>query len=177
MTNAYILWNYKCKARLELAKDKLYSGHWAIYELVVQALLVEPPEPTAGPTVKPRPTSRPTYKSLPQARLTRPIEVHKRIRKSKTYCFFCRYLEGQKKNAWEAQMTFNIPNLQGSYFTKYYCSHCNIALCINCFNQFHYYIVYLITTYEFSCLFSYLMVSLSPLSQPPGWLGSLHIPN
>jgi hypothetical protein len=138
MTNAYILWNSECKARLGLAKDKLHSGHRAFYESVIQALLVEP---TAGPGPEPRPTYRPTYRSLPQARLTRPIEIHKRVRKSKTYCFFCRYLQGQKKKAQEAQLTFNMPILQGSYFTKYSCNYCNIALCINCFNQFHYYIV------------------------------------
>jgi Transposase IS4 len=142
MTNAYILWNYERKARLGLAKDKLHSGHWAFYESVIQALLVEPPpEPTAGPRPKPRPTFRPTYKSLPQARLTRPIEIHKRVRRTGTNCFFCKYLEGQKKKAQEVQITFNMPNIRRSYYTKYSCSHCNIALCINCFDKFHYYIV------------------------------------
>ena len=138
MTNAYILWNYRRIVRLGQAKDKLRSGHWAFYESVIQALLVEP---LAEPPARPRPTYRPTYKSLPQARLTRPIEIHKRIQKSKTYYFFCRYLQGQKKRAQEAQLTFNMPNLRSSYFTKYCFSYCNIALCINCFNQFHHYIV------------------------------------
>ena len=142
MTNAYILWNYKRKARLGLAKDKLQSGHWAFYELVIQALLVEPlAKPTAGPRPRPRPTFRPTYKSLPQVRLTRPIEIHKRVRRTRTNCFFCKYLEGQKKKAQEVQITFNMPNIHCSYYTKYSCSHCNIALCINYFDQFHYYIV------------------------------------
>jgi hypothetical protein len=79
MINAYILWNYGRKVKLGQAKDKLRSGHWAFYESVIQALLVEPlAEPTAGsePKPRPRPTYRPTYKVLPPARLTRPIEVH-----------------------------------------------------------------------------------------------------
>jgi hypothetical protein len=141
MTNAYILWNHERKARLGLAKDKLQSGHWAFYESVIQALLVEP---LARRPAGPRPTFRPTYKSLPQARLTRPIEIHKRIRRTRTNCFFCKYLEGQKKKAQEVQITFNMPNMpsiQRSYYTKYSCSHCSIALHIDCFDKFHYYIV------------------------------------
>ena len=142
MTNAYILWNHGRKARLGLAKDNLRSGHRAFYESVIQALLVEPiAGPTAGPTAEHRPKPRPTYKSLPQAQLTRPIEVHKRVRRTVTNCYFCKYLEGLKKKAQEAQITFNMPNLQSSCYTKYSCSHCSIALCINCFDKFHYYII------------------------------------
>jgi len=138
MTNAYILWNYRRIVRLGQAKDKLRSGHWAFYESVIQALLVEP---LAEPPARPRPTYRPTYKVLPPARLTRPIEVHKRVRRTVTNCYFCKYLEGLKKKAQEAQITFNMPNLQSSCYTKYSCSHCSIALCINCFDKFHYYII------------------------------------
>jgi len=139
MTNAYILWNHQRIARLGLAKDKLRSGHRAFYKLVILALLVEPSVVPTEPTV-PTQACRPNYQSLPPIRLTRPIGLHVRISKNRTWCFFCGYLDAQKREARKAYYTFTMPTIQGSGFTKYSCSHCKIALCINCFEQFHYYI-------------------------------------
>jgi hypothetical protein len=139
MTNAYILWDYKRKARLGLAKDKLHSGHWAFYKSVVQALLVEPPVGFTEPT-EPTKARRPIYWSLPPIRLVRPIGLHVRVSKNRTWCFFCRYLDIRKMRARKTSSTFQIPKIQGSGSTKYSCSHCNTHLYINCFDEFHNYI-------------------------------------
>ena len=134
MTNAYLIWEYQRKSRLGLAKDsKVRSQHRAFYEAVVTSLLEDP-------TGLARPCRTNNYKALPPIRLTRPIEVHKRVQRTRTRCFFCWYLEYQKKKAQKAQTTFPMPKIQGSHFTKYSCSHCNIALCVNCFIEFHYFI-------------------------------------
>ena len=107
MTNAYLLWEHHCKAKLGLAKDnKVRSQHRDFYEAVVQALLVEP--------VAPRQASRPDYRSLPPIQLNRPIEIHVRVQRTRTKCFFCRYLECQKKEAQKSQTTFRMPKTQGS---------------------------------------------------------------
>jgi hypothetical protein len=139
MTNAYILWNYQRKDRLGLAKDKLRSGHRAFYESVILALLVEPTAVLTRPTV-PTQARRPNYQSLPPIRFVRPIGLHERVPKNRTRCFFCGYLNAQKRKAQRAHSAFRMPRIQGSDFTKYSCSHCNVALCVNCFEEFHYYI-------------------------------------
>jgi hypothetical protein len=138
ITNAYILWNHQRKARLGSAKDKLRSGHRAFYESVILAVLVEP---TVVPTglIVPTQAHRPNYQSLPPIRLIRSIGLHVRIAKNRTRCFFCGYLDVQKRKAQKAHSTLRMPRIQGSSFTKYSCSHCNIALCVNCFEEFHYY--------------------------------------
>ena len=114
-------------------------GHRAFYESVIQALLVEPVAVPTGHTVSTQ-DRRPNYRSLLPIRLIKPIGLHVRVSKNRTRCFFCGYLDTQKRKAQKAQKAFRMPKIQGSGFTKYSCSHCKVALCINCFEEFYNYI-------------------------------------
>jgi hypothetical protein len=131
ITNAFRISEHQRKAKLGLgAKDRVRSAHRAFRESLVLDLLKNP-SPTA---------SKRFYVTqnalLPNIRLTRPIEIHKRILGKRAICIFCRWSRVTKKGNTAKVITkaANVPK------TRLICSHYSINLYIKCFTIFHYFI-------------------------------------
>lgn len=121
-----------------LAKDKLRSGHRAFYESVILALLVEPTVVLTEPAV-PAQARRPNYQSLPPIRLIRPIGLHVRVAKIGHGAFFVGIWTRTKGRPKRPILLLEGLGYRVLALLNTTAAHCNIALCINCFEEFHNY--------------------------------------